>query len=86
MASWFGKKRVDRSLETAIEEDPQLDHSPARLTPSGIPLLTVSRVERSFQVGSQKLDVLKGIEMELLPMQLVMLKGRSGSGKRRCLT
>ncbi|MBD0379221.1 ABC transporter ATP-binding protein [Paenibacillus sp. WST5] len=49
------------------------------------PLLTVTGVQRSFHVGSQRLDVLKGIEMELLPMQLVMLKGRSGSGKTTLL-
>ncbi|MBP1992763.1 putative ABC transport system ATP-binding protein [Paenibacillus eucommiae] len=45
------------------------------------PLLTVKGIERSFQVGSQKLQVLKGIDMELKRSQLVMLRGRSGSGK-----
>ncbi|WP_238177930.1 ABC transporter ATP-binding protein [Paenibacillus contaminans] len=45
------------------------------------PLLIVKDVQRSFQVGGQKLHVLKGISMELYPKQLVMLRGRSGSGK-----
>jgi putative ABC transport system ATP-binding protein len=45
------------------------------------PLLTVENVERSFDVGSQKLRVLKGINLNLYPRQLIMLKGRSGSGK-----
>jgi putative ABC transport system ATP-binding protein len=45
------------------------------------PLLVVSGVERSFDVGHQKLRVLKGIDLKLFPEQLVMLKGRSGSGK-----
>lgn len=45
------------------------------------PLLIVSNVERSFDVGSQKLKVLKGINLKLYPQQLVMLRGRSGSGK-----
>lgn len=49
------------------------------------PILTVSRVERSFQVGGQQLHVLKGIDMELLPNRLVMLRGRSGSGKTTLL-
>lgn len=44
-------------------------------------LLTVKGVERSFDVGSRKLHVLKGIDMELFSGQLVMLRGRSGSGK-----
>ncbi|WP_245347198.1 ABC transporter ATP-binding protein [Cohnella lubricantis] len=45
------------------------------------PLLSVRGVERSFDVGHQKLKVLKGIDLTLYPKQLVMLKGRSGSGK-----
>lgn len=45
------------------------------------PLLTVRNVERSFDVGSQKLRVLKGINLDLYPRQLIMLRGRSGSGK-----
>lgn len=49
------------------------------------PILTVKRVERSFQVGGQQLHVLKGIDMELKPNQLVMLRGRSGSGKTTLL-
>jgi putative ABC transport system ATP-binding protein len=48
---------------------------------SGEPLLVVRGVERSFDVGSQKLRVLKGINLELYSQRLVMLKGRSGSGK-----
>ncbi|GAA3404097.1 ABC transporter ATP-binding protein [Paenibacillus hodogayensis] len=49
------------------------------------PILTVSGVERSFQVGGQQLHVLKGIDMELQPNRLVMLRGRSGSGKTTLL-
>ncbi|WP_240343825.1 ABC transporter ATP-binding protein [Paenibacillus sp. SYP-B3998] len=73
-------------METiVIEENPQVDAIPSRVVTSDSPLLTVSGVERSFHVGSQRLDVLKGIDMQLLPMQLVMLKGRSGSGKTTLL-
>lgn len=49
------------------------------------PLLRVRGVQRSFQVGHQKLHVLKGIHMELFPNKLVMLRGRSGSGKTTLL-
>jgi putative ABC transport system ATP-binding protein len=45
------------------------------------PLLIVKGVERSFQVGSTQLHVLKGIHLTLMPKQLIMLRGRSGSGK-----
>ncbi|GGG09968.1 ABC transporter ATP-binding protein [Paenibacillus abyssi] len=49
------------------------------------PLLVVSGVERTFQVGGQPLHVLKGIHMQLEHQQLVMLRGRSGSGKTTLL-
>ncbi|CAI6021159.1 ABC transporter ATP-binding protein [Cohnella sp. JJ-181] len=49
--------------------------------PERQPLLSVKGVERSFDVGGQKLRVLKGIDLTLEPNQLIMLKGRSGSGK-----
>lgn len=52
---------------------------------SGDRLLTVNGVERTFHVGGQSIHVLKGINMHLLPRQLVMLKGRSGSGKTTLL-
>ncbi len=45
------------------------------------PLLSVRGVERSFDVGGNKLRVLKGINLDLYPNQLIMLRGRSGSGK-----
>lgn len=48
-------------------------------------LLVVSNVERAFQVGNQKIQVLRGINMELHEGQLVMLRGRSGSGKTTLL-
>lgn len=49
------------------------------------PLLIAKGVERTFQVGSQQLHVLKGIHMELQSGGLVMLRGRSGSGKTTLL-
>lgn len=45
------------------------------------PLLSVRGVERTFDVGGNKLRVLKGINLELYPNKLIMLRGRSGSGK-----
>ncbi|MCI3920694.1 ABC transporter ATP-binding protein [Paenibacillus sp. TRM 82003] len=52
---------------------------------SAAPLLKVRGVERTFQVGGQRIPVLKGIDMELTPNKLFMLKGRSGSGKTTLL-
>jgi putative ABC transport system ATP-binding protein len=87
MASWFRKKKIHSLQETAIHtvERPNASVSETDLTMSSSPLLTIKGVERSFQVGSQKLEVLKGIDMELRPKQLVMLRGRSGSGKTTLL-
>lgn len=49
------------------------------------PILSVKDVRRSFPVGGGEIQVLKGINMEVLSGQLVMLKGRSGSGKTTLL-
>lgn len=49
------------------------------------PLLVISGVVRSFDVGGSKLQVLKGIDMTLRANSLVMLRGRSGSGKTTLL-
>jgi len=62
-------------------------HDPAKGDPHHPeqPLLVVSGVERSFQVGGRKVHVLRGIDLTLYPGQLVMLRGRSGSGKTTLL-
>jgi putative ABC transport system ATP-binding protein len=52
---------------------------------ASLPLLTVSGVERSFQAGGTRIQVLKGIDMSLSRSSLVMLRGRSGSGKTTLL-
>jgi len=52
---------------------------------TGEPILSVRGVHRRFQAGSQKLHVLKGIDMDIPANRLVMLRGRSGSGKTTLL-
>lgn len=64
-----------------VAEGVELEHADRH----GDMLLTVNQVERSFQVGGNTLQVLKGIQMEVKQRQLVMLKGRSGSGKTTLL-
>ncbi|TCZ71063.1 ABC transporter ATP-binding protein [Paenibacillus albiflavus] len=76
------KERKDEKESEELELDASFDQEPVDETK---PLMIVSGVERSFQVGSQKLNVLKGINMTLYPKQLIMLRGRSGSGKTTLL-
>ncbi|WP_242069597.1 ABC transporter ATP-binding protein [Paenibacillus dendritiformis] len=81
------QEEVAQEKTEYIQDKTQAAAWPARAHPISPdqPLLEVRGVERTFQVGSQKLHVLKGIEMEVHPGQLVMLKGRSGSGKTTLL-
>ncbi|WP_246070541.1 ABC transporter ATP-binding protein [Paenibacillus kobensis] len=77
---------ADQSPQSGVTEaQASLPVRKPRITSSGEPLMTVSTVERSFQVGGQPLHVLKGITMQIMPNQLVMLRGRSGSGKTTLL-
>ncbi len=88
MAGWFLKKNIHNPGDgPTVSDDPPQQSDLLQPARSAIdqPLLTVHKVERSFQVGGQRLHVLKGIEMELYPTQLVMLRGRSGSGKTTLL-
>ncbi|MBN3525991.1 ABC transporter ATP-binding protein [Paenibacillus apiarius] len=81
------KKQNAQDEAEYIEDNGQSAVWPARAVPvvTDELLLDVRGVERTFQVGSEKLHVLKGIDMAVRPGQLVMLKGRSGSGKTTLL-
>lgn len=67
---------VEAIAARAQEEEPDKETGP---------ILSVKDVRRSFPVGGGEIQVLKGIDMEVLSGQLVMLKGRSGSGKTTLL-
>jgi len=73
------------SVAVLTADDPNEPTAEAAKPVSKEPILTVERVERTFQVGGQPLHVLKGLDMELRERQLVMLRGRSGSGKTTLL-
>lgn len=83
MARWFGKNKEssqpDREGNTALTSGGNTVLQPE--TEESMPILSVRGVERSFQVGRDRLHVLKGINFSMYPKELVMLKGRSGSGK-----
>jgi len=82
---WLARKRKeDPRITEKTDSEQSAAWKPPRPAAEG-PLLVVQGVERSFQIGSQRLSVLKGIDMNLSPNQLVMLKGRSGSGKTTLL-
>ena len=44
-------------------------------------LLAVSKLNKSFKIGNQKLHVLRDVELSLNPGELVALMGPSGSVK-----
>ncbi|QHT60383.1 ABC transporter ATP-binding protein [Paenibacillus lycopersici] len=79
------RNRKTAAESEAIEVHTQAQEAAATAVDPAKPLLVVEGVERTFQTGGQPLHVLKGIHMELLPRQLVMLRGRSGSGKTTLL-
>lgn len=49
------------------------------------PLITLDKVERTFKVGSELVRAVKGISLTVDTGQLVIIKGKSGSGKTTML-
>jgi putative ABC transport system ATP-binding protein len=45
------------------------------------PILTCSQVSKRFLVKGKTIEVLKSVDLEVLPGELVVIKGRSGEGK-----
>ena len=52
---------------------------------SGDAMIRLSRLNKSYPMGSSKLHVLKGIDLSIAPGELVAIMGASGSGKSTLL-
>jgi putative ABC transport system ATP-binding protein len=44
-------------------------------------ILKCSNITKSFKIRNKTIEVLKGIDLEIFPGELVVIKGRSGEGK-----
>ncbi|MBL8657393.1 MAG: ABC transporter ATP-binding protein [Altererythrobacter sp.] len=49
------------------------------------PIVSLSRVTRSFEQGGTRIDVLRGVDLAVMPGEIVALLGPSGSGKSTML-
>ena len=49
------------------------------------PTLSLKKISKSFKQGSQTLEVLKAVDLEIMPGEIVALIGPSGSGKSTML-
>lgn len=49
------------------------------------PLIVATGIQKSFGKGAQRVDVLKGVDLEVSPGEFVAIVGKSGSGKSTLL-
>jgi len=87
----LGRKRTDQPVPDNIGEATLVPstfgspHRPGTVADNDTPIIVAEGLRRHYQVGSEEVQALRGVNLRIARRGLVVFKGRSGSGKTTLL-
>ena len=85
MSSADGHRPIEPIHSTAEDARDRGDREPVRASASAQPALELRGVSRSFKQGNARLHILRGVDLDLAPGEIVALVAPSGTGKSTLL-
>ncbi|HIA16522.1 MAG TPA: ABC transporter ATP-binding protein [Dehalococcoidia bacterium] len=82
--TWI-RSKSENGLESRSRTGPSHCGQRSKLLSRVLPLISTIDLWRTYQLGSEEINALRGVNMTVMPGQFIAVVGRSGSGKTTLL-